>query len=136
MAAATDAPPQRPKRRRTMRVADVLVPLLSVVAALAFWELLSRAGVIAERDLPSMSSTFNELWNMVQTQAFWAAFGQTVRGWAIGLVLATVLAVPIGIALGSSEFAARAFRVPDRVPAADSLRRADPAALPHAGARA
>jgi len=35
-----------------------------------------------------------------------------VRGWAIGLGLATLLAVPLGIALGSSEFAARAFRVP------------------------
>lgn len=107
---ATAAP--APRRRRTMRVADVLVPLLSVVAALAFWEFVSRAGLIAERDLPSMSATFNELWNMVQTQAFWAAFARTVRGWAIGLTLATALAVPLGIALGSSQFAARAFRVP------------------------
>jgi ABC-type nitrate/sulfonate/bicarbonate transport system permease component len=48
----------------------------------------------------------------MKTGSFWLAFVQTVRGWAIGLALATALAVPIGIALGSSEFAARAFRVP------------------------
>ena len=48
----------------------------------------------------------------MQTGDFWTAFGETVRGWAIGLGLAIVLAVPIGIALGSSDFAASAFRVP------------------------
>ena len=35
-----------------------------------------------------------------------------MRGWALGLAIATVLAVPIGIVLGSSDFAASAFRVP------------------------
>ena len=59
-----------------------------------------------------MSTSFHELWSMVQTGAFWAASWQTVRGWALGLGIATVLAVPIGIALGSSDFAASAFRVP------------------------
>src|SRR5437870_4483822 len=36
----------------------------------------------------------------------------SVRGWALGLAIATVLAVPIGILLGASDFAASAFRVP------------------------
>ena len=35
-----------------------------------------------------------------------------MRGWALGLGIATVLAVPIGILLGSSDFATSAFRVP------------------------
>jgi ABC-type nitrate/sulfonate/bicarbonate transport system permease component len=59
-----------------------------------------------------MSTTMQALWSMVQTASFWIAFGETVRGWAIGLGLAAVLAIPIGIALGSSDFAASAFRVP------------------------
>ncbi len=94
------------------RVAQVGAVLLSVAAALAVWELVSRTGLIAERDLPSMSSTFRELWSLVQTTSFWGAFAQTVRGWALGLAVATALAVPIGILLGSSDFAARALRVP------------------------
>jgi ABC-type nitrate/sulfonate/bicarbonate transport system permease component len=49
---------------------------------------------------------------MLQTGAFWIALLQTVRGWALGLGIATALAVPLGILLGSSDFAARAFRVP------------------------
>jgi ABC-type nitrate/sulfonate/bicarbonate transport system permease component len=93
-------------------VVSVVVPILSVLAALGLWELISRTEVISQRDLPAMSTTVQALWSMVQTSAFWTALGETVRGWAIGLGLAAALAIPIGIALGSSDFAASAFRVP------------------------
>jgi ABC-type nitrate/sulfonate/bicarbonate transport system permease component len=93
-------------------VVSVVVPILSVLAALGLWELISRTEVISQRDLPAMSTTVQALWSMVQTAAFWIAFGETVRGWAIGLGLAAAFAIPIGIALGSSDFAASAFRVP------------------------
>ena len=86
--------------------------VISIAAALLFWELISRTGVINEKDLPSMSTTFNELWSLVQTGDFWVAFFQTVRGWALGLGVAAALAIPIGIFLGSSDVAASAFRVP------------------------
>ena len=86
--------------------------VLSIAAALGLWELVSRTGVVSEKDLPAMSTSFRELWSLVQTGDFWVAFGQTVRGWAVGLGVATALAVPIGILLGSSDFAASAFRVP------------------------
>jgi ABC-type nitrate/sulfonate/bicarbonate transport system permease component len=99
-------------RPRAGRVTDPLVCLLSIAAALALWEVVSRTGLISQKDLPSMSTSFGELWTLMQTGAFWVAFGQTVRGWALGLGVATALAVPLGILLGSSEFAARAFRVP------------------------
>ena len=99
-------------RRRRVPLAEPLVFALSIAAALVFWELISRTGVISEKDLPSMSTTFRELWSLVQTSHFWYAFGDTVRGWALGLGIATVLAVPIGILLGSSDFATSAFRIP------------------------
>jgi ABC-type nitrate/sulfonate/bicarbonate transport system permease component len=92
--------------------ASVLVPLVSVAVALAAWEVVSRTGLISQNDLPAMSTSFGELWDLMQTGAFWKNFGYTVRGWALGLAIATALAVPLGILLGSSELAARAFRVP------------------------
>jgi ABC-type nitrate/sulfonate/bicarbonate transport system permease component len=101
-----------PIRLAPARLAEGAVFAVSIAAALAFWEVISRTGVISQKDLPSMSTSFRELWSLMQTSAFWAAFGETVRGWALGLGVATVLAVPIGILLGSSEFAASAFRVP------------------------
>jgi ABC-type nitrate/sulfonate/bicarbonate transport system permease component len=104
---------QRARRRfRLGRTTEILVFVVSIAAALLFWELISRTGVINEKDLPSMSTTFKELWSLVQTSDFWVAFFQTVRGWALGLGVAAALAIPIGIFLGSSDFAASAFRVP------------------------
>src|SRR5436305_1504460 len=90
----------------------VFVPALSVAAALALWEVLSRTNTIDQRDLPAMSTSFGALWDLVRTTAFWSAFWHTVRGWALGLGIAVVLAVPIGIVLGSYDLAARAFRIP------------------------
>jgi ABC-type nitrate/sulfonate/bicarbonate transport system permease component len=91
---------------------ELAIPLLSIAAALGLWELLSRTGTINSRDLPSMSATFESLWQLAKTGVFWHELLDTVRGWAVGLGLAVVLAVPLGIALGSSDFAAAAFRVP------------------------
>jgi NitT/TauT family transport system permease protein len=62
-----------------------VVFVLSIVAALLVWELISRTGVISQRDLPAMSTTFNELWSLMQTSHFWWSFGDTVRGWSLGL---------------------------------------------------
>jgi ABC-type nitrate/sulfonate/bicarbonate transport system permease component len=99
-------------RLRIGRLTEGVVSVLSIAAALGVWEVVSRTGLISERDLPAMSTSFGELWSLAQTGDFWVAFGQTVRGWALGLGVATALAVPIGILLGSSDFAGRAFRIP------------------------
>jgi ABC-type nitrate/sulfonate/bicarbonate transport system permease component len=106
------------------RLGRVLVPVVSILVALGLWELISQTGVIAERDLPAMSDVVQQLWTMMTTSGagalsitgtshgFWEDFAYTVRGWALGLTIATVLAVPLGIALGTSDFAASALRVP------------------------
>ena len=98
--------------RSPKRVLDLAVPVVSVAAALGLWELVTRTGVISPKDLSPMSTTVSELWRLGQTGAFWTQFGDTVRGWALGLGIATALAVPLGILLGASDFAAHAFRVP------------------------
>jgi ABC-type nitrate/sulfonate/bicarbonate transport system permease component len=114
----------RHRRVNLSRVGRVLAPLAVIAAFLGLWEVISRTGVLPPSDFPAMSTTVKELWTVVTTNAtpetlglgdpssFWGAFARTVRGWAIGLTLATVLAVPMGILLGSSDYAARAFRVP------------------------
>ena len=94
------------------RALPALATVVSVTAFLALWQFVSRQGLISQQDLPAMTTTFQELWSMMHTREFWTAFGQTVRGWALGLGIATALAVPIGIFLGSSDFAGRAFRIP------------------------
>jgi ABC-type nitrate/sulfonate/bicarbonate transport system permease component len=102
--------PARPARG--LRLVEPLVFVVSIASALLVWELVSRRGWIAERDLPAMSDVFSALWDQMHTRHFWEAVFQTVRGWALGLAVATVLAVPLGIILGSSDFLSSAFRVP------------------------
>jgi len=59
-----------------------------------------------------MSTAFQELWSLMTTSGFWVDYWETVRGWLLGIVIATALAVPIGIVLGSSDFLGSAFPVP------------------------
>ena len=94
------------------RLTPIFLGAVSIAAFLGLWQYASTSGLISEEDLPAMTTTFQELWSMMHTRGFWTAFGQTVRGWALGLGIATALAVPIGIVLGSSQFASRAFRIP------------------------
>lgn len=99
-------------RLRVGSIGEAALVVLSIVAALGIWEAVSRAGLVSQTDLPSMSATMRELWALAHTSAFWSDLLYTIRGWALGLAIATALAVPIGILLGSSDFAASAFRVP------------------------
>ena len=103
---------RRSLRSPRTRAGDILLPLVSIGVALLLWEAVSRAGLISEQDLPSMTASFGELWSLMHTREFWTNLAYTARGWALGLLIATALAVPIGIVLGSSELAGRAFRVP------------------------
>src|SRR5262249_45405009 len=100
------------RERRRSRGVEPIVFVLSILSALLFWELISRTGVISQRDLPAASTSFTELWSMVQTRHFWWSFAGTVRGWFLGLTIAAVLAIPIGILLGSSDLASSAFHIP------------------------
>jgi ABC-type nitrate/sulfonate/bicarbonate transport system permease component len=114
MTSAT-ATAETPAPRAKLRVGSLgegALVVLSIAAALAIWEVVSRTGLISQTDLPSMSTTMRELWELMHTRAFWSDFLYTLRGWFLGLAIATALAVPIGILLGSSDFAASAFRVP------------------------
>jgi ABC-type nitrate/sulfonate/bicarbonate transport system permease component len=99
-------------RLSTPSRANLVLPALSIVAALGLWEIISRTGAIPQQELPAMSTSFRTLWTILQTGGFWTALLQTIRGWALGLAIAAGLAIPIGIALGSSDLAAAAFRVP------------------------
>src|SRR4051812_12111360 len=106
------------------RAGRVLVPVLAVAAFLGLWELVCRSSLVSQTEIPAMSTTVRELWEVLTTNAppetaglgdpasYWGALARTVRSWAIGLGLAVLLAVPTGILLGSSDYAARAFRVP------------------------
>jgi ABC-type nitrate/sulfonate/bicarbonate transport system permease component len=87
-------------------------PVVAVLCALALWELVVRAGLLSQTSFPPMTETVAELVRQLGTGDFWSAVANTLQGWALGLGLAILLAVPAGILVGSSRLAYRALRVP------------------------
>ena len=75
---------------------------LAVAGALGLWQALSVFHALPREFFPSAWSVALELKTLVGEGSFWSAVGATMESWALGLAIAVVLGVPIGILLGSN----------------------------------
>lgn len=78
--------------------------LLSVALLL---ELVPRVGLVDDRFLPPTSAMLRALAGLVTEGSFWLAIGQTVRTWALGLLVAMTVGTVLGLLIGSSRWATR-----------------------------
>jgi ABC-type nitrate/sulfonate/bicarbonate transport system permease component len=83
---------------------------VGVLAALALWELLPRTGVLPGEYIPPASIVLPRLVGLLGDAGFWTDVAATLAGWAIGLGLATVIAVPLGLAIGTNPYLHRSTR--------------------------
>ncbi|MGW9404701.1 ABC transporter permease [Arthrobacter sp. NPDC055585] len=86
-------------------------PLLGLAGILGFlltWELIPRLGVVNPRFLPPASEVLGVFINNLGLGAFWKAVADTMTGWFLGLLIATVAAVVLGLVIGSSPFLRKA----------------------------
>lgn len=97
--------------RRT-RLPDWSYGSIGVLGSVAALELLTRAQLIPRRYFPPPSATFRTLAGELGEARLWSDIASTLEGWAIGLVLAIIVAVPLGIAVGSSALLYRLLRFP------------------------
>jgi ABC-type nitrate/sulfonate/bicarbonate transport system permease component len=81
--------------------------LAVLAAALGLWQGLSAAGVIRADEFPSMSQTATALADLLTQSTLWSAIGQTLEGWAIGLVIGAAAALLLGTLVGMNGFAYR-----------------------------
>ena len=88
----------------------MIAPAVAVICVLALWELVVGIGLLNEDHVPSMSATVAELAELFGDPDFWSAVANTLQGWALGLGIAAVLAIPLGIVIGSSATAYRSVR--------------------------
>lgn len=91
-------------------VPDWARPWLGILTVLATFELASRTGLISSRNFPPVSEMFASLAELVGTRPFWESVWQTLQGWALGLGIAALIAIPVGIVLGASRVLYRAMR--------------------------
>ncbi len=95
-----------------LRLAKRSYGSLGVFLFVATLEALTRAGSIPSRHFPPPSETLRTLGGHLGTASLWSDLGSTLAGWAIGLTLAFAIAVPLGIAAGSSPILDRLVRLP------------------------
>jgi ABC-type nitrate/sulfonate/bicarbonate transport system permease component len=88
----------------------MIAPAVAVICVLALWELVVGIGLLNEDHVPSMTATVAELADLFTEESFWSAVASTLEGWALGLGIAAVLAIPLGILIGSSATAYRSVR--------------------------
>jgi len=87
-----------------LKVRTVLPATVTGAAVLLTWQLASATDVLPVTSVPSMVDTSAELGRQLAEGSFWATVAQTVRSWAVGLALATLLAIVVGLLLGSVPF--------------------------------
>nr|WP_066290346.1 ABC transporter permease [Arthrobacter sp. B6] len=81
-----------------------LLGLVGIAGFLLIWEVCPRAGLVDIRFLPPASEVLGILLADLGLAAFWAAVGETMTAWAVGLVTAVIAAVVLGFVVGSSTF--------------------------------
>lgn len=80
-----------------------LLPMIGVAGLLAIWSLATWQQWVDPVLLPSPISTFKALWQGMNGGALGFDFVKTVYRTAASTVIAAVIALPLGIVLGSSE---------------------------------
>ena len=94
------APPER-RRRGTSGGRSLLLGTAGLVGFALLLEVVPRVGLVDRDALPPSSEIARAFVTLLGSGAFWTALGETVRAWAVGLTIASVAAVVVGLVLGS-----------------------------------
>jgi NitT/TauT family transport system permease protein len=95
--------------RRSLRIPGSWIRgAVGVIVLFAALELLTRAELVTPDYLPPASEIVRETLALLGRSAFWSAFWATMQACLIGLGIATLVAVPIGLVLGRSKWVHKA----------------------------
>lgn len=98
------------QRARPWRRSALWTGLAGVLVVMAALEVVARVELLPPRWFPPVTVVFGALAELLGTRELWAEVGRTLQGWALGLGIATTLAVPLGMLVGSVEPVYRALR--------------------------
>jgi ABC-type nitrate/sulfonate/bicarbonate transport system permease component len=85
-------------------VPQALLGVAGLVALVVLVEIVPRTGLVPRQYFPTSSEIGSALLDQVGRAEFWTAVGDTLQGWALGLAIAAVAGIVLGIAIGSSRF--------------------------------
>ncbi len=100
---------QRPRTRRhrslgapITRRAYLGIAAISFAAVFAVWSAITATGLVNPLFLPSPAKVFTRLLTQAQSGELWADISVSVYRILVGFLLASVMAVPIGVLMGTS----------------------------------
>lgn len=97
--------------RGGLRRASVPASAITALLLLLVAELLSRTHVFPAHEMPPPSTVVRAGWHELGNSLFWQSVAHTMSAWGIGLGIATVAAVPVGIAIGMQPLLYRSVKV-------------------------
>lgn len=116
--------PEPPAWHRTGAGRRLLRQTLILGVTLAAWWIFSGTGMARVGDIPSPWETLVRLVELVFTGTYWVSIASTLGGMFLGLAIAALVGVPVGLAIGFSRFATDSSRF-----VIDFLRTIPPVAL-------
>ncbi|WP_051441955.1 ABC transporter permease [Arthrobacter sp. H14] len=97
------------RKRRTRKTSTrPLLGLAGIIGFLLVWEAIPRIGIVNPEFLPPASEVLIVFVQNLGLTAFWVAVMQTLISWGLGLAIATVAALVLGLTIGSSNFLRKA----------------------------
>ena len=82
--------------------------LVGLAALFALLEVVTRAGLVDPTYLPPASTVLATTLRILVDPEFLANVGATLAAWVLGMLIASVIAIPLGVVLGSSRRTYRA----------------------------
>lgn len=88
------------------RAEPMVLGIAGIAALLAAWELLPHVVTMKEGTklfFAPPSKVVGTLWDMFATGTIWSPLGVSATGFAVGLGISIVVAIPVGVMLGRSQ---------------------------------
>ncbi|MGY1707463.1 ABC transporter permease [Geodermatophilus sp. SYSU D00697] len=93
----------KPPAKRAVGSSPIVLGTIGLVALVLLFEVLPRIGVLPSQFFPTSSQIGSALVDQLGQGGFWVALLDTLQGWALGLAIAAVAGVVLGIIIGSSH---------------------------------
>lgn len=96
-------------RARRLALPTSLTRLITFLILWAIWEAVAASGLLFRGVVPSSLKIAAALWQLLTSLSFYTNLELTLGEVALSLLLGTTAAIAVGLALGASRFAGKAF---------------------------
>ena len=98
-------------RLRRRRFPHWFAPAVTTLLVIVIADLVVRSGLLVRQAFSTPPEIVRALYDQVQTRTYWLAVWDTMEGWALGLGLAILVGIPLGILVGTTMTVYRSLRL-------------------------